>query len=130
MGIILSHVRNLTSSKLQHSEHRRINSKLTKRMAFASLVLLILAIFINLIREPLLGIQNGYAPYNLIFNFLFYLPTMLISLLLSLSVIRWTIKHWNTLLDNHEKLLLLGMSMPSIGVWIFIVLKILIAQWI
>lgn len=92
-------------------------------MAFASLGILFFAILVNEFREPLLGIKKGYAPHNFSFNFLFFIPSILIALGLSLAVISQTIKHWNTWTNVNKKWTLIGLSFPAIGLWIFIVIR-------
>ena len=94
-------------------------------MAFASLGTLILAIVINEFREPLLGIKKGYAPHNFGFNFMFFLPCMLIAIGLGFAVIGRTIKHWRTWTDLNKKWTLIGLSIPAIGIWTFMIIRIL-----
>ncbi|WP_236951501.1 hypothetical protein [Mariniflexile rhizosphaerae] len=98
--------------------------KWTTRMAFASLVILIFTLVINEFREPLLGIKKGYAPHNFGFNFMFFLPSMLIAIGLGFAVIGRTIKHWKTWTDLNKKLILLGLSIPSIGILTFMIIRI------
>ncbi|AXP81601.1 hypothetical protein CJ739_2528 [Mariniflexile rhizosphaerae] len=93
-------------------------------MAFASLVILIFTLVINEFREPLLGIKKGYAPHNFGFNFMFFLPSMLIAIGLGFAVIGRTIKHWKTWTDLNKKLILLGLSIPSIGILTFMIIRI------
>ncbi|PKP15547.1 MAG: hypothetical protein CVU07_09765 [Bacteroidetes bacterium HGW-Bacteroidetes-23] len=95
-------------------------------MAFASLGVLILALVINEFREPLLGIKRGYAPHNFGFNFMFFLPSMLIAIGLGLAVIGRTIKHWKTWTNLNKKLILIGLSIPAIGTWAFMIIKMFI----
>jgi hypothetical protein len=97
-------------------------------MAFASLGILVFAIMVNKFREPLLGIKEGYAPHNFSFNFMFFLPSMLTSLGLSLVVVGRTIKHWKTWTDLNKKWTLIGLSFPAIGLWIFMIIRMIILQ--
>lgn len=97
-------------------------------MAFASLSILILAIVVNHLREPLLGIKEGYAPHNFGFNIMFFLPSMLTALGLGLAVIGRTIKHWKTWTDLYRKWTLIGMSIPALGIWTFIILRIVLTN--
>ena len=97
-------------------------------MAFASLGILILTLVINEFREPLLGIKKGYAPHNFGFNFMFFLPSMLITLGLGLAVVGRTIKHWKTWTDLNKKWTLIGLSIPAIGLWIFMLLQIILTD--
>lgn len=91
-------------------------------MAFASLGILFFAILVNEFREPLLGIKKGYAAHNFSFNFMFFLPLMLTALGLGLAVVGRTIKHWSAWTDLSKKWTLIGLSIPAIGLWIFIVI--------
>ena len=100
--------------------------KWTTRMAFGSLGILIIALSINYFREPLLGIKEGYAPHNFGFNVLFFIPAMLTALGLGLAVIGRTIKHWKTWSDLNEKWTLIGLSVPAIGIWACMILRILL----
>ncbi|MCX7550124.1 hypothetical protein [Xanthomarina sp. F2636L] len=100
--------------------------KWTTRMAFASLGILILALVINEFREPLFGIKKGYAPHNFGYNFTFFLPSMLIVIGLGFVVIGLAIKHWKTWTDLNKKLILIELSFPAIGIWIFIIVKMFI----
>jgi len=95
-------------------------------MAFVSLGILILALLINEFREPLLGIKKGYAPHNFEFNFMFFLPSMLIAVGLGFAVVGRTIKNWKTWTDLNKKLMFIGLSLPAIGIWIFIIIKMFI----
>jgi len=97
-------------------------------MALASLGILILTLVINEFREPLLGIKKGYAPHNFGFNFMFFLPSMLITLGLGLAVVGRTIKHWKTWTDLNKKWTLIGLSIPAIGLWIFMLLRIILTD--
>lgn len=97
-------------------------------MAFASLGILIFALLVNEFREPLLGIKEGYAPHNFGFNFTFFLPAMLIALGLGLAVIGRTIKHWKTWTDLNKKWTLIGLSVPAIGLWAFMILRIILTN--
>ncbi len=95
-------------------------------MAFASFGILIFALFVNEFREPLFGIKKGYAPHNFGFNFMFFLPSMLMAIALGFAVIGRTIKHWKTWTDLNKKLILIGLSIPAIGIWTFMIVKIFI----
>jgi hypothetical protein len=97
-------------------------------MAFGSFGILIMAIVVNLLREPLFGIKEGYAPHNFSFNFIFFLPSMLIALGLGLAVIGRTIKHWKTWTDLRRKWMLIGLSIPAIGLWSFLILRIILNE--
>ncbi len=100
--------------------------KWTTRMAFTSLGILIFALLVNELREPLLGIKKGYAPHSFGFNFMFFLPSMLIAIGFGFAVIGRTIKHWKTWTDLNRKLMLIGLSIPAIGIWTFIIIKIFV----
>ena len=95
-------------------------------MAFTSLGILVFALVINEFREPLLGIKKGYAPHNFGFNFMFFLPSMLITLGLGLAVVGRTIKHWKIWTDLNKKLILIGLSIPAIGIWSFMIIRMFI----
>ena len=95
-------------------------------MAFASLGVLFLALVINEFREPLFGIKKGYAPHNFGFNFMFFLPSMLIAIGLGLAVIGRTIKNWKNWTDLNKKLILIGLSIPAIGIWTFMIVRMFI----
>ncbi len=95
-------------------------------MAFTSLGILVFALLINEFREPLLGIKKGYAPHNFGFNFMFFLPSMLTTLGLGLAVVGRTIKHWKTWTDLNKKLILIGLSIPAIGIWTFMIIRMFI----
>lgn len=97
-------------------------------MAFASLGILILSLVINEFREPLFGIKKGYAPHNFGFNFLFFLPSMLFAIGLGFAVIGRTIKYWKTWEDLNKKLTLIGLSIPSIGLLIFMIIRIILTN--
>lgn len=99
--------------------------KWTYRMALASFTLLIMALFINYFREPLLGIKEGYAPHNFSFNFLFFLPAILTSLGFGIAVIGRTIKHWKKWNNLNRKLIFIGLSSPVILLFIFQTIRIL-----
>jgi len=99
--------------------------KWTFRMALTSFILLTLALLINFFREPLLGTKEGYAPHNFSFNFLFFLPTILISLGLGIAVIVRTIKHWENWNSLNRKLIFIGLSSPIILLFIFRTIRIL-----
>ena len=100
--------------------------KWTLRLAFTSLGILIFALLVNEFREPLLGIQKGYASHNFSFNIMFYIPSLFISLGLSVVVIGRTIKHWRTWADLNKKLVLIGLSIPAIVFWTFLVVQIIL----
>jgi hypothetical protein len=95
-------------------------------MALASLGILIFVLLVNEFREPLLGIKKGYAPHNFGYNFMFFLPSMLIAVGLGFAVIGRTIKNWKTWTDLNKKWTLIALSIPAIGFWIFIFIKIFI----
>ena len=95
-------------------------------MAFSSLGILIIAIVINEFREPLLGIKKGYAPHNFGFNFMFFLPCMLIAIGLGFAVIGRTIKHWRTWTNLNKKWTLIGLTIPAIGFWMFMIIRMFI----
>ncbi|TYA92387.1 hypothetical protein FUA24_02560 [Seonamhaeicola marinus] len=95
-------------------------------MAFSSLVILIFALLANEFREPLFGIKRGYAPHNFGFNFMFFLPSMLIANGLGFAVIGRTIKHWKTWTDPNKKLMLIGLSIPSIGVFTSLIIRLFV----
>lgn len=95
-------------------------------MAFASLGILIFSLLVNEFREPLLGIKKGYAPHNFGFNFMFFLPSMLIAVGLGFAVIVRTIKNWKTWTDLNKKWTLIALSIPAIGFWTFIFIRIFI----
>ncbi|MDA0177388.1 MULTISPECIES: hypothetical protein [Mesoflavibacter] len=97
--------------------------KWTTRMAFSSLGILIIALLINEFRVPLFGIKKGYAPHNFGFNFTFFLPSMAIAIGLGFAVIGRTIKHWKTWTNLNKKLVLIGLSIPSIGILSFVIIK-------
>ncbi|TPN86047.1 hypothetical protein [Aquimarina algicola] len=95
-------------------------------MAFASCGILLFALGINFLREPLLGIKEGYAPHNFGFNFIFFIPSMLAALILGLAVVGRIIKHWKTWRDLNKKWILIGMSIPAIGLWTFMIVRMII----
>ena len=76
-------------------------------------------------REPLLGIKEGYAPHNFSFNFLFFLPAIIISLGLGIAVIARTMKHWKRWNNLNKKLIFIGLSSPVILLFIFQTIRIL-----
>ena len=95
-------------------------------MAFASLGILIFSLLVNEFREPLLGIKEGYAPHNFGFNFTFFLPAMLTALGLGLAVIGRTIKHWKIWTDLTKKWTLIGLAVPAVGLWTYMILRIIL----
>lgn len=97
-------------------------------MAFGSLAILIIALGVNFFREPLFGIKEGYAPHNFGFNIIFFLPSMVIALGLGLVVITRTIKHWKTWTDFKKKWILIGLSIPAIGLWAVMILRIILSD--
>ncbi len=99
----------------------------TTRMAYASAGILFFALGMNILREPLFGMKEGYAPHNFGFNFIFFLPAVLTALVLGLKVLKRTIKHWKTWGDSKKKWILIGLSLPSIAFWAFIILRIIVS---
>ncbi len=97
-------------------------------MAFGSLGILILTLLVNFLREPLLGVKEGYAPHNFGFNVMFFIPSMLIALGLGLAVIGRTIKHWKVWTNLSKKWTLIGLSIPAIGIWTFLILRIILTD--
>jgi len=51
---------------------------------------------------------------------------MLIAIGLGLAVIGRTIKHWKTWTNLNKKLILIGLSIPAIGTWAFMIIKMFI----
>lgn len=94
-------------------------------MALTSILLLTIALFINYFREPLLGIKEGYVPHNFSFNFMFFLPSILISLGLGVAVIGRTIKHWTKWNNLNKKIILIGLSSPVILLFIYQTIRLL-----
>ncbi|MFK5889890.1 MAG: hypothetical protein QM486_04080 [Flavobacteriaceae bacterium] len=95
-------------------------------MAFSSIGILIFALLVNEFREPLLGIKKGYAPHNFGFNFMFFLPSMLMAIGLGFAVVGRTIKHWKVWTDFNKKLMLIGLSIPSIGILVFLIIRMFV----
>ncbi|WP_103072398.1 hypothetical protein [Aquimarina sediminis] len=95
-------------------------------MAFASSGILLFAIGINFLRELLLGINEGYAPHNFGFNFMFFLPAMITAFILALAVVGRTVKYWKTWTDLKKKWTLIGLSLPALGFWTFIVVRMIV----
>ncbi len=94
-------------------------------MAFIGCGILFFALGVNFLREPLFGIKEGYAPHNFGFNFMFFLPLMLTALILGLVVVGRTIKYWKIWTDLKKKWILIGMSIPAIGLWTFMIVRII-----
>lgn len=92
-------------------------------MALVSFGILIFALFVNEFREPLFGIKKGYAPHNFEFNLIFFLPSIAIAIALGFAVIGRTTKHWKSWTDLNKKLILIGLSLPSIGVLIYLLIR-------
>lgn len=113
---------------MEFNEYHKRKVIWTTRMAIGSLGILILVIVVNLFREPLLGIKEGYSPHNFSFNFIFFIPSLLIALGLSLSVVGRTIKHWKTWTDVRKKWILIGLSVPAIGLWSFLILRVILKE--
>jgi hypothetical protein len=111
---------------LELTQRHKKKLKWTTRMAYASLGILIFALLVNEFREPLLGIKKGYAPHNFGFNFVFFLPSMLTAIGLGFAVIGRTTKYWKAWTDFNKKLKLIGLSIPAIGIWLFMIIKIFI----
>ena len=108
------------------TETHKKKIKWTARMGIASCCILLFAIGINQFREPLLGIKEGYAPHNFSFNILFFLPSMLAALGLGLAVIGRTIKYWRKWTNLKKKWTLIGLSIPAIGLWTFMIIRIIL----
>lgn len=100
--------------------------KWTQRFAILSFGILIIALGINYFREPLFGIKKGYAPQNFSFNFIFFLPTMLLSLGLGLAAFGRTLKHWRTWNNLNKKLIFIGLSIPVMLLWTIQIIRIFI----
>lgn len=95
-------------------------------MAFTSLGILFFALLVNEFRAPLFGIKKGYAPHNFGFNFMFLLPSMLIAIGLGFAVVGRTIKHWKTWTHLNKKVVLIRLSIPAIGIWTFMIIRIFV----
>ncbi|WP_178986256.1 hypothetical protein [Winogradskyella helgolandensis] len=93
-------------------------------MAIFSFSLLLLALLVNEFRH-LLRIRKGYAGYNFGFNFSFFIPTTIIALALGLLVISRTLKHWKSWTNLKMKWSLIGLALPTIGFWIYNVLRMI-----
>ncbi|EDM45099.1 hypothetical protein SCB49_03224 [unidentified eubacterium SCB49] len=114
------------TAKLKLPQRHIKKIKWTTRMAVASLTILIFTLLVNEFREPLLGIKKGYAPHNFSFNIMFFLPSMLAAVGFGFAVIGRTIKHWKTWTDLNKKWTLIILSIPAIGYWTFILIRIFI----
>ncbi len=96
------------------------------RMAFVSFGILIFAILINEFRGTLFGVRKGYAPLNFAFNFIFYLPSIAISLGLAFMVVGRIIKHWKIWANLNKKgiMIMLSLSLPVLFFVVFFITRI------
>lgn len=108
------------------AETLRRKKEWTFKLAVFSFILLSFALLINYFREPLLGIKEGYAPHNFSFNFLFFLPTILTSLILGFIVFGRTIKYWSLWKNEKQKIVFILLSLPVILLFIFQLFRIII----
>ena len=108
------------------SQARKRKIQWTTRMAFMSCGILLFTLVVNVLRESFYGINRGYAPYDFAFNLMFFLPSLIIALILSLTVVGRTIKHWKTWKNLNKKLIFIGLSSPVIVLWMFMIINFII----
>ncbi len=92
-------------------------------MAFSSLGIFFITLLTNEFRH-LIGFAKGYAPHNFAFNFGFFIPAMLIAFGLGLFVIGRAIKNWKNWTNKKQKWILIGLSFPAVGFWIFVIFRL------
>lgn len=86
----------------------------TKGMSIASFCLILMIFIIDKIKEPLLGLKDGYAPHNFGLNTLIIGPSMVLSFILSLIVIVRIIKYWKIWPTKKSKYIILGLALPAL----------------
>ncbi|MFT0715209.1 hypothetical protein [Flagellimonas lutimaris] len=113
---------------MELTQYHKKKIKWTYRMAIGGFGILIIALLINYLREPLFGIKEGYAPHNFGFNFTFFLPSMLTALILGMIVFGRTVKYWKTWTDLNKKWIFIALSIPAIGLWTFMIFRIFLTD--
>jgi len=86
-------------------------------MAIASFCLIVLVFVIDNLKEPLLGLKDGYAPHNFGLNIFIIGPSMLLSFILSVIVVVRIKKYWKLWPNQKMKLVILGLALPAIIVY-------------
>ena len=99
--------------------------KWIKKTAIASFGILVITLLLNHFRTILFGFEKGYAPDNFVFNFIIFLPAMLISLILGLTSLVRILKHWKKWDELYKKVFYIGLSFPIICVWILLLFKMM-----
>jgi hypothetical protein len=104
-----------TGSTMQKKESAYSPTRHQRRLlrwAILADSLLIVALVTNSFRFEWFGIVPGYAPYNFAFNFIFFIPVVFTSALVSYFVAGQTLLNWKRLPDDVIKLLLILMTAP------------------
>ena len=98
--------------------------KWTKGMSIVSFCLVLMMFIIDFIKEPILGLKDGYAPHNFGLNILIIAPSMLISFILSLIVAFRIVKYWKIWPTLKSKYVTLVLALPAIIIYADFLIKI------
>lgn len=86
--------------------------------------LFVFVLLINAFRKELFGIEPGYAPHNFGFNVTFFIPSMILIMILSIIVIARVLIFWSKWTNMPMKIVSLLLTMP------IVILQILQVVWI
>lgn len=101
-------IRNLISKIILLKEPQKSALKLS----IVSAILFYGALTINYFRTPLLGMTHGYAPHNIVFNFLFFIPVTLSATIIAGFALGKVIKNWTVFSKDSEKYTCLFLTLP------------------
>lgn len=101
-------IRNLLSKIILSKEPQTSALKLS----IVAAILFYGALTINHFRTPLLGMVHGYAPHNIAFNFLFFIPVTLIATIMAGFALGKIIKNWGAFSRNLGKYTCLLLTLP------------------
>lgn len=93
-----------------------VGRKMMRRAIIAS-SLFVLLLTLNYFRLELLGIVPGYAPHNFGFNILFFLPTLIVILIISGLVIGGVLGQWKKIARPRNKLIPLLLTVPIVALF-------------
>jgi len=98
--------------------------KWTRGMALISFCLVVLAILIDNIKEPLFGLKAGDETQNFSLNLFITGFSMLLSFILSLFVFIRVVKYWKLWPNQRVKFIILGLALPAIILYIMLLFVI------
>lgn len=105
----------MDSSILNTTQKDIVSKDIQKRALKLSVIAVILflgALIVNYFRTPLFGLAQGYAPDNITFNGLFFIPVTLCATLMASIALRRVVKNWKIFSRTGEKYLCLFLTTP------------------